>query len=78
MPIFSISFCCTRPVEWAMAFGGVLIGRHIAADAAIAIPIIMTVEPPPPSESLMPLHTVAIIGMSNAAVAVFDMKFESA
>ena len=23
MPTFSISFCFTRPVEWAMALGGV-------------------------------------------------------
>ena len=38
-PIFIISFCFTKPVEWAIAFGGVEIGRVIATDAATAIPI---------------------------------------
>ena len=38
-PIFIISFCFTSPVECAMAFGGVEIGRVIATDAATAMPM---------------------------------------
>ena len=77
-PIFIISFCSTRPVEWAIALGGVEIGNVIATDAATAIPM-STVGVPPMllSESPIPLHTTARIGTSNAAVAVFDMKFDS-
>ena len=40
-PIFSISFCFTKPVEYAIALGGVDIGKHIAAEADKAIPINM-------------------------------------
>ena len=77
-PIFIISFCFTRPVEWAMAFGGVLIGKLIATDAAMAIPM-STVGVPPMLSSAppIPLQTTARIGTSNAAVAVFEMKFDS-
>ena len=32
-PIFIISFCFTKPVEWAIALGGVDIGSVIATDA---------------------------------------------
>ena len=60
-----------------MAFGGVEIGRHIALDAAKAMPIII-VEVPPMALSLspIPVHTTARIGTSRAAVAVFEMKFD--
>ena len=61
-----------------MAFGGVDIGSVIATDAATAIPM-STVGVPPmlSSESPIPLHTTARIGTRSAAVAVFDIKFES-
>ena len=76
-PIFIISFCFTRPVEWAIAFGGVEIGRVIATDAATAIPISTVGVPPMLSSELpIPLHTTARIGTRSAAVAVFEMKFE--
>ncbi len=76
-PTFSISFCFTRPVEKAMALGGVEMGKHIAELAATAIPTsTVTVPPIVARESPMPLQTVARIGTRSAAVAVFEMKFE--
>ncbi len=62
-----------------MAFGGVEIGKHIADDAARAIPI-RTVGVPPiaAKRSPIPVHTTARIGTSNAAVAVLEMKFDNA
>ena len=61
-----------------MALGGVLMGKHIAAEAAIATPIKM-VAPPPIALRLLPipLQTTAKIGTKRAAVAVFEIKFES-
>ena len=58
-----------------MAFGGVEIGRHMAADADMAMPM-RTVGVPPMAASLspIPVHTVVRIGTSSAAVAVFEMK----
>ena len=38
MPTVAICFVVIIPVECARAFGGVETGRHIARDAAIAIP----------------------------------------
>lgn len=76
-PVFNMSFCSTKPVEYAMAFGGVEIGKHIAVDAAIAIPMMMVLVPPIESSlSPIPRQTTARIGTNNAAVAVFEMKFE--
>ena len=74
-PTFSMSFCLIKPVEKAIAFGGVLIGRHIAALAATAIPT-RTVTVPPIASSLspIPLQTTANIGSRSAAVAVLLMK----
>ena len=79
IPTLSISFCFTRPVEKAIALGGVLIGKHIAALAAMAIPM-STVEVPPiaPNAPPIPLQTTAKIGTKSAAVAVFEMKLLSA
>ena len=78
MPIFSISFCLTSPVEWAIALGGVLIGRHIAHEAAMALPIRIAEVPPIIfKESPMPWQTTARIGINRAAVAVFEIKLES-
>ena len=77
-PIFIISFCLTRPVEWAMAFGGVLIGKAMATDAATAMPMRTVGVPPMLSrDEPMPLHTTARIGTRSAAVAVFEMKLDS-
>ena len=75
IPVLSISFCLTRPVEKAIALGGVEMGRHMALDAARAIPM-MTVEVPPmaPSLSPIPVQTTARIGTSRAAVAVLLIK----
>ena len=61
-----------------MAFGGVLMGRHMAVEAAIAIPMSTVGVPPIPDKlSPIPLHTTVRIGTSNAAVAVFEIKLES-
>ena len=58
-----------------MALGGVLIGSDIAQLAATAMPRIM-VEVPPLGTSASPItsHTKVKIGISNAAVAVFEIK----
>ena len=75
-PIFSMSFCFTSPVEYAMALGGVEIGRHMALDADKAIPMMIVLVPPiEPSKSPIPVHTTASIGTRSAAVAVCEMKF---
>ena len=78
MPILAMSFCLTRLVAYARALGGVEMGRIIALDAAIATPIKM-VEVPPMAFSLSPMaaQTMVRMGISNAAVAEFEMKFDS-
>lgn len=78
IPIFAISFCFTKPVAKAKALGGVEMGRIIALDAAIATPI-NTVGVPPIGASLSPIapQTMARIGINRAAVAEFEMKFDS-
>ena len=60
-----------------MAFGGVDMGRHMAADAATAIPTI-TVDEPPIIFSLSPIpaHTTVRMGIMRAAVAVLLMKLD--
>jgi hypothetical protein len=61
-----------------MALGGVLMGRHIAHEAAMAIPIRIAEVPPMIfKESPMPWQTTARIGINRAAVAVFEIKLES-
>ena len=61
-----------------MAFGGVDIGKHIAVDAAMAIPMRTVLVPPiSPSLSPIPRQTTARIGTNKAAVAVFEIKLES-
>ena len=53
-------------------------GRHMAVEAAIAIPMSTVGVPPIPDKlSPIPLHTTVRIGTSNAAVAVFEIKLES-
>ena len=78
IPIFAISFCFTYPVAKARAFGGVEMGRIMAEEAAMATPI-STVGVPPIGSSLSPIapQTIARIGINRAAVAEFEMKFES-
>lgn len=74
-PTFTISFCLIKPVENAIAFGGVLIGKHMAALAAMAMPTrTVTVPPIDPRLSPIPLQTTAKIGSKSAAVAVLLMK----
>lgn len=46
MPVTNICFVLMSPVEYAIAFGGVLIGKDIANDAAIATPIRSVHIPP--------------------------------
>ena len=74
-PMRAMSFCSTRLVAYAMAFGGVEIGSTIALDAAMATPM-STVDVPPMPLSLSPIavQTTTRIGISRAAVAEFDMK----
>ena len=76
-PTFIMSFCFTMLVENARAFGGVLIGRIIADEDAMAIEMSM-VGVPPTASSLSPIpeQTMAMIGMSRAAVALLLMKLE--
>ena len=74
-PIFSISFCFTKPVEYAIALGGVDIGKHIAAEADKAMPISMVEVPPiSPNLSCIPLQIATKIGINKAAAAVLEIK----
>ena len=58
-----------------MAFGGVEIGSDIAQEAATATPMrIVWVPPIEVNLSPIPEHTTVRIGMSRAAVAVFEIK----
>ena len=60
-----------------MALGGVEIGRHIAADAAMAMPTMIVDEPPIIfSLSPIPAHTTVRIGIIRAAVAVLLIKLD--
>ena len=60
-----------------MALGGVEIGKHIAADAATAMPTITVDEPPIIfSFSPIPAQTTVRIGIMSAAVAVLLIKFD--
>ena len=77
-PSFTISRCSTRPVEWAMALGGVLMGRHMETEAAMAIPMSTVFTPPMElMESPIALQTTAKMGTKRAAVAVLEIKLES-
>ena len=82
-PTTAICFVLMMPVEWASAFGGVEIGRHIASDAEIATPTMrlfnqtMAMNPSAAegsSRSAVP--TTARIGTIRFAAAEFEMKFE--
>ena len=66
------------PVEEAMAFGGVEIGRVMASEAAIAVAQSKVFTPPISTRaSPMPTPTAQRIGMRRAAVAELLMKLES-
>ena len=79
IPMVVICLVVIIPVECAKAFGGVLTGRHIATDAAIAIPTIMAGTPPRFSNVGLPciaLPTTIRIGTTRFAEAEFEMKFD--
>ena len=76
IPTFIMSFCVIKPVEWAIALGGVLIGRIIETDDDIATPTISADGPPidanasPATGSeLIPLATSPRIGARSDAAA---------
>ena len=53
-------------------------GKHMAVEAAMAIPISTVGVPPMPLRlSPIPLQTTARMGTNRAAVAVLEMKLES-
>ena len=84
IPILAISWVWTRPVDAAMAFGGVEIGKHIAMDAQTAIKTIIARVPPrarnetlfEAAGSAIPVATTIRIGIRRAAVAELLMKFD--
>ena len=84
IPTFVMSFVSTRPVEEAMAFGGVEIGKSIAIEAQTAMKLIIAVVPPSATNealfaadgSAIPPATTIRIGMSRAAVVELLMKFD--
>ena len=84
MPTLAMSLVSTRPVEEAMAFGGVEIGKSIAMEAHTAMKLIIALVPPramncallAASGSAMPAATTMRIGIRRAAVALLEMKLE--
>lgn len=84
MPTFAISLVWTIPVELAMAFGGVDIGRTIAIEAQVATNMIIAWVPPNAVKAALfaaagsdiPIATTMRIGMRRAAVAELLMKLE--
>ena len=63
-PTFAISLVSTRPVEDAMAFGGVEIGKSIANEAQEAMNTIMAFEPPSDRNSAL----LAAEGSASGAI----------
>ena len=84
IPILAMSFVSTSPVEAAMAFGGVEMGKHIAIEAQTAMNVIIAFVPPrarnwallAAAGSAIPCAITINIGISKAAVAELLMKFE--
>ena len=64
-----------KPVAWANAFGGVLIGKAMAIDEAIVTAKINIIAPPNGAKLIIDVPSAAIIGSSRFAVAVCDIKF---
>ena len=83
-PTLIMSFVSTRPVEEAMAFGGVEIGKSIATEALVAMNTIIACEPPSAMNeawlaaagSAMPSATTINIGINSEAVAELEMKLD--
>ena len=84
IPIFAMSLVSTSPVDAAMAFGGVEIGKSMAIEAHTAMNMIIAWVPPIATKaallaaagSAIPSATTMRIGMRSAAVAELLMKFE--
>ena len=79
-PALSISLVLIRPVENAIALGGVEIGISIASEAQVATKQIIAFSPPKPANAGFadsPDDTAQRIGIRRAAVAELLMKFES-
>lgn len=69
-PVNAIYFNLMKPFEYAIAFGGVEIGKHIAKDAERAKPTNKVVAPPNGANSAsIPCATATKIGINKAAVA---------
>ena len=77
IPMRAISRCATRFVAYASAFGGVEMGSTMALLDAMATPM-RIVDVPPIALRFSPIAvlTTTSIGMSRAAVAELEMKFE--
>ena len=79
-PTLSISLVLMRPVENAMALGGVEIGINIASEAHVATKQIIAFSPPKFANAGFaesPEDTAQRIGIRRAAVAELLMKLES-
>jgi hypothetical protein len=80
IPTLSISLVLIRPVENAIALGGVEIGINIASEAQVATKQIIAFSPPKLANegfAASPDDTAQRIGIRRAAVAELLMKFES-
>ena len=79
-PTLSISLVLIRPVENAIALGGVEIGINIASEAQVATKQIIAFSPPKLANAgfaASPDDTAQRIGIRRAAVAELLMKLES-
>ena len=78
IPATNICLVFMSPVEYAIAFGGVLMGNDIANDAAMATPTSSVPIPPySPRGPSMPLPTATMMGTISAVAAEFEMNCES-
>ena len=79
-PALSISLVLIRPVENAIAFGGVEIGISIASEAQVATKQIIAFSPPKLANdgfAESPDDTAQRIGIRRAAVAELLIKLDS-
>ena len=80
IPTLSISLVLIRPVENAMALGGVEIGISIAREAQVATKQIIAFSPPKFAKdgfAARPDDTAQRIGIRRAAVAELLIKLDS-
>ena len=80
IPTLSISLVLMRPVENAIALGGVEIGMSIASEAHVATKQIIAFSPPKLANAGLaasPEDTAQRIGIRRAAVAELLIKLES-